>query len=44
MDALVLAVEHRPEEQRALEIAEGALGLQELLVAERHVFGRQARV
>jgi hypothetical protein len=39
-DALVLAVEHRPQGEGALEVAEGALGFEQLLVAERDVFGR----
>ena len=44
-DAVVLAVEHGPQQERAFEVAEGALGLEQLLVAERDVLGgRQARV
>ena len=43
-DTVVFAVEDGPQQQRALEVAEGALGLLQLLVAERDVLGRQARV
>src|SRR4029079_16684270 len=38
-DAVVFAVEDGPEQERAFEVAEGALGLLELLVAERDVLG-----
>ena len=43
-DPVVLAVEDGPQQERALEVAEGAFGLEQLLVAERDVFGREARV
>jgi hypothetical protein len=37
-------VEDGPQQQRAFEVAEGALGVFQLLVAERDVLGGQARV
>ena len=43
-DAVVLAVEDGPQQQGALEVAEGALGLLELLVAERDVLGGERGV
>ena len=38
-DAVVFAVEDGAEQQRAFEVTEGALGLEQLLVAERDVLG-----
>ena len=43
-DAVVLAVEDGSQPQDALEVAEGAFGFEQLLVAERDVLGREARV
>src|SRR5262249_4060209 len=39
-----LLVEDRPQQQRALEVAEGALCLLQLLVADRDVLGGEARL
>ena len=43
-DPLVFSVEDGPQQERPLQVAEGALGLDELLVAERDVLGRQRRI
>ena len=43
-DALLEAVEDRAEPEGALEVAEGAFGLEQVLVAERGVFGADVRV
>ena len=43
-DPVVGAVVDGAQQQRAFEVAEGALGLQELFVAERDVLGRERGV
>ena len=43
-DPVVFAVEDGPQQQRALEVAEGALRFEQLLVAERDVLGRERGV
>jgi hypothetical protein len=43
-DAIGLAVEDGPQAQDSLEVAEGALGLEQLLVAQRDVLRRERRV
>ncbi len=43
-DALLEPVEDRPQVQLGLQVAEGVLGFEQVVVAQRHVGGGQVRV
>jgi hypothetical protein len=43
-DAVLESVEHRPQQQAGLQVAEAALGFEQVLVAEGGVFGADVRV